>query len=417
MNKHEALQIRKKKQLCCFFATYVLDNTETGFIISVMPDRKELHSANPNKIGTNQKAYITDEHTRFKMFCRSILQSLPIGVVAFDPDLKIIEVNPQAAKLIELDNYIDKSLARGTDNPATSGLDWTEQLKSVISTGKICRFDSINYTLNGKTRLLQIICAPLRKAETTRILGGTAIIEDITEKVNIQRQLTDIEKLASVGKIASKVAHELNNPMDGILRYINLALRIIEQEKLEKPKEYLVQCRQGLMRMVQIVSELLEFSRSTYTSFEHFKIEQIIEDAIKTMESRTEASKVCILRNYAADIPQIRSGNLCQVFCNLIKNALDAMPNGGELNISTRLTADSTAVVEFRDMGTGFAPENAEAIFEPFFTTKSKGRGTGLGLAICKDIAEGYHGRITAENATQGGSIFTVYLPVKSENI
>ena len=200
--------------------------------------------------------------------------------------------------------------------------------------------------------------------------------------------------------------------MDGILRYINLAMRIVEQENLEKPKEYLNQCRQGLIRMVQIVSELLEFSRNTYASFEQVNIERIVEDAIKTMDSKAEALNVRILQSYASDIPQIRSGNLFQVFCNLTKNALEAMLNGGELRISTRLEADSTAVVEFRDTGMGFAPENTEAIFEPFFTTKDKSQGTGLGLAICKDIIERYHGRITAENTPEGGSIFTVYLPV-----
>jgi signal transduction histidine kinase len=234
---------------------------------------------------------------------------------------------------------------------------------------------------------------------------------DITEKANIQRQLADTERLATLGKLTSKVAHELNNPMDGILRYINLTMRIAEQENLEKAKEYLTQCRKGLMRMVQIVSELLEFSRSTYAPFEHVKIEQIIEDAIKTMDTRAETLNVQILSNYAAGIPEIRSGNLFQVFCNLIKNALDAMPDGGQLRISTRLAADNTAVVEFRDTGAGFAPENAKVIFEPFFTTKDKGKGTGLGLAICKDIIERYNGRITAENAPGGGSIFTVYLP------
>ena len=239
---------------------------------------------------------------------------------------------------------------------------------------------------------------------------------ETTQRADAQRRSADTERLATLGKLASKVAHELNNPMDGILRYINLALRIVEQENLEKPKEYLLQCRQGLMRMVQIVSELLEFSRSTYTPFEYVKIEQIIEDAIKTMDTRAGASSVRILRNYASDIPQIRGGNLFQVFCNLIKNALDSMPDGGQLSISTRLAADNTAVVEFRDTGMGFAPENAEAIFEPFFTTKGRSKGTGLGLAICKDIVERYHGRITAENAPQGGSIFTVYLPVVSNS-
>src|SRR4030042_4771063 len=102
-----------------------------------------------------------------------------------------------------------------------------------------------------------------------------------TEKTNVQKQSADTERLAALGKLTSKVAHELNNPMDGILRYINLTMRIVEQENLEKAKEYLTHCRQGLMRMVQIVSELLDFSRGTYTPSEYVKIEQIIEDAIK----------------------------------------------------------------------------------------------------------------------------------------
>jgi signal transduction histidine kinase len=168
--------------------------------------------------------------------------------------------------------------------------------------------------------------------------------------------------------------------------------------------------------MVQIVSELLEFSRSTYTPSEYTGIEQIIEDAIKTMGSKAETLNIRILRNYTSGIPQIRSGNLFQVFCNLTKNALDAMPDGGELRISTRLTADNTIVAEFGDTGTGLPPENTEAIFEPFFTTKDKGKGTGLGLAICRDIIESYHGRITAENTPDGGSIFTVYLPVTGDS-
>jgi len=238
------------------------------------------------------------------------------------------------------------------------------------------------------------------------------------EKFDTQKQSANTENLITIGKLAAKVAHELNNPMDGILRYINLTMRIVEQENLEKPKEYLTHCRQGIMRMIQIVSELLEFSRSSHTFEEYVKIEQIIEEAIKTIDVvKTETSKtsnVRILRNFQAGIPPIRSNNLFQVFCNLTKNALAAMPNGGDLSITTRLTADNTIVVEFCDTGEGFAPENAEAIFEPFFTTKAKGKGTGLGLAICKDIVGRYHGRITAENVPEGGSIFTVYLPLTS---
>jgi len=359
---------------------------------------------------------IIDEDGGFGLLGRAIVQSLPVGVVAYTPDLRIIEANPLAGELIELGDYIDKSLAKGTDKDGSPGLDWTKQLQEVLSTNQARTFDNVNYTLNGKMRLLLVICTPLKTTRSARSLGGTVIIEDVTEKVNAQRQLAGAEKLAAIGQLASRVAHELNNPMDGILRYVNLSLRIIEQENLEKPKEYLAQCREGLMRMVHIVSELLEFSRNSYVSFEYIKIERIIEDAVKTMEARAEAAGVRISRNYAPDIPKIRSSNLFQVFCNLIKNALDAMPDGGQLSISTRFAADNTAVVEFRDTGVGLPTENTEAIFEPFFTTKDKIKGTGLGLAISKDIIERYEGRITAENAAEGGSVFTVYLPVSEDS-
>jgi signal transduction histidine kinase len=135
------------------------------------------------------------------------------------------------------------------------------------------------------------------------------------------------------------------------------------------------------------------------------------------METGAETASVKIITQYHPDIPRIRSGNLFQVFCNLIKNAIAAMPNGGELKITTRMTENKTIIAEFRDTGTGFPPEHAELLFEPFFTTKEKGKGTGLGLAICKDIVERYNGRITSQNAPEGGSIFTVYLPLATENV
>ncbi|HEW79940.1 MAG TPA: PAS domain-containing protein [Phycisphaerales bacterium] len=389
-----------------------------------MSEPQKLPFQKVNKADDSQKAHVVNSCTNwdlnFGLLGKSIFQSLPVGVIVFDPDLKIIKANPQAAKLVELDDYIDKSLAK-TKSVGRSGApepDWTQQLRSVISTGKTRSFGGINYTFskNGETKWLRVVCTPYQPTKTAGNLGGIILIEDITEKVDTQRQLANAEKLATVGKLTFKVAHELNNPMDGILRYINLTIRIIEQENLEKPKEYLVQCRQGLMRMVQIVSELLEFSRSTYHPFEYVNIEQIIEDVIKTMETKAEASNIRVLRNYRPGIPQIRNGDLFQVFCNLIKNAMDAMPDGGELNISTRLAADNSVVAEFHDTGAGLPSENTEVIFEPFFTTKDKGKGTGLGLAICRDIVERYHGRITAENALQGGSIFTVYLPAANEN-
>ena len=404
------IQSEKEDGHVVFLQHTFLTKDKTGFTITTMPENAEKKSKKPDKSGDSLKGHVKSGRSGFGLLSESILGSLPIGIIAFDPDLKILVANHQAARHIMLDDYIDKSLAKGTDDKIWLG--WTQQLTSAISSGKPCRFDDVSYTSDGKTKLFRIICAPLEETETAKSIGGIITVEDVTERVNIQRRLANAERLAAVGKHASEVAHELNNPLDGILRYINLAMRIVEQENLAKPKEYLTQCRQGLMRMVQIVSELLEFSRSTYTPLEYVKVEQIIEDAIKTMESRAEAANISIVRNYTFGLPQVRSGNLFQVFCNLAKNALDAMPNGGRLRISTSLASDDTIVAELRDTGTGFPPESTETIFEPFFTTKEGGKGTGLGLAICRDIVESCHGRITAKNAPDGGSIFTVYLPV-----
>ena len=368
---------------------------------------------------TNQNELKTTANTKkgrkkSKNYSRKILQSLPIGVIVFDKDLRIIEANSQALKLIDVKDYIDESLARGTDEKIWQG--WTEQIKTAMSKGQISRFDNVAYTFEGKTKLLRIIFSLLEETKNIKDSDAMVLIEDVTEKVDFQRESANTERLAAVGKLASKVAHELNDPLDGILRYVNLAIRIIEKENLEKPKEYLTQCRKGLMRMVQIVSELLEFSRSTYTPLEYTSIEQIIEEAVKTMNFKAEALNVQILRDYTSALPKIQSSNLFQIFCNLAKNALDAMPNGGELRISTYLVSNDTIAAEFRDTGTGLPADNVEVIFEPFFTTKEKGKGTGLGLAICRDIIESHHGRITAENRPEGGSVFTVYLPTANNS-
>jgi len=375
-----------------------------------MYDSQKPHQVNSGKITIQFEDQHPEGFLALGLLGRSIVQLLPIGVVVFDSDLRIVESNSMAANLIELGDYIDKSLAKGTDNPEKARLEWSEKLKSALAAGQKRRFEGVNYVYSGGSRLLRILFTPIIEPQAQKALAGSILIEDTTEKAGIQMKLAKAERLAAIGRHASKIAHELNSPLDGVLRYINLAARIVEQANLAKPKEYLDRSRQALLRMVQILSELLEFSRNTYVPLEYTNIEQIIEDALRTADTKAETLNIQILRQYTHDIPKIRGGNLFQVFCNIIKNAYDAMPEGGQLHISTRLEPDNTVVAEFRDTGKGFAPENKEAMFEPFFTTKEK--GTGLGLAICKDILEGYHGRITAKNAPQGGSIFTVYLPL-----
>jgi len=245
--------------------------------------------------------------------------------------------------------------------------------------------------------------------------GSKKRLMDYTDSNRKPVKKCDVERLAAIGMQSSRIAHELNNQLDGIMRYMDLAMRIVERENLDKPKEYLTHCQKTLRRMARILSEMLEFSRATDTPSAYVEIDQLIDDAIKTIEQRAVSLNVRISRKYGSGLPTVRSGNLFQVFCNIAKNALDAMPNGGELIISTCQAKNDTIAVGFRDTGQGLPPGDPEAIFEPFFTTKDMDKGTGLGLAISRDIIESYRGRITAENAPNGGSLFTVYLPVTSQ--
>ncbi len=338
----------------------------------------------------------------------SIVESICPGIVAYDQSLKIIHANTQAAALIDLGEYFDTSLAKGTDGNIWG--DWRSLLKASIASDKESEFDLVRYSRKGHLRLLSIVCSPL-KDSGTNILGGTAMITDVTERINIEHQLAQAERLASVGKVAGKVAHELNNPIDGILRYLNLAVRVIDTDDIPKAKEYLVHCRQGLMRMVAIISELLEFSRFAHISFEPVAIDKIIEEAIKAMHLAVKDLTVNVIDDYTGQTPWVKGGNLFQVFCNLVKNASDASGRTGTLEITIG-KENENATIAFKDNGHGFEPEHADKIFEPFFTTKGTGKGTGLGLAICKDIIEKYDGTITAKNATDGGSVFTVTLPM-----
>lgn len=335
-----------------------------------------------------------------------IVESLPTGIVAFDANLRITRANSLAKKLIHIEEYIDRSLNKGCDPKIFN--DWTSLLKSSIAANDTSDFNPVRYNFNGHKSLLHIVCTPIN---TPQQKGGVLTLDDISKNADIEQQLARAERLAAVGKVAQKVAHELNNPLDGILRYINLTERVIEQGNITKAKEYIDRSRQGLMRMVNIIHELLQFSRNTYTAFEEASVDRVISDVIKIMEPVVKNVEIRIVHNAPYQKPLVRANSLFQVFCNLIKNAVDAMQGTGILTITTS-RLENNITVEFKDTGPGFDPENTEKMFQPFFTTKPHSKGTGLGLAICKDIVESLNGNITARNSPHGGSIFTVDLPV-----
>lgn len=366
-----------------------------------------MDNVNPNLISDgnliSERGSVTISKT-----AREILEALGVGVVLFDSHLRIVDASPLAGRLLTLEAAIDATLSKGTDGQVWNH--WTEILHNAVVSGVRSEFQAVRYTAGEAAGHLHLTCIPVRNGDPATPPLGALIVEEASRPSEQTYKQAHAERLAAVGKVAGRVAHELNNPLDGILRYVNLAIRVLEQQQVDKAMDYLGHCRSGLRRMTQILSELLEFSRSTHLTLEQAPLDRLVEDALRTLEPSLTEVQVQMHRRYTGPALPVRSDSLFQVFCNLIKNAADAMEGKGRLIIVLCKTGHEWTV-SFQDTGPGFAAEHAEEMFRPFFTTKPYGRGTGLGLSICRDLLEKLGGRITAENVPEGGSRFTVSLP------
>lgn len=235
-------------------------------------------------------------------------------------------------------------------------------------------------------------------------------LDDEKEVLNKQRAF--LEKYATVGKLAAGVVHEVNNPLDGIIRYTNMLLNQADARSLDR--EYLLEIKKGLSRIANITKSLLEFSHLINADSPKFKkyvdIHDLIEEAIDIL--RTKFQNIEIIKKYDSKINRIIDMGISHVLLNIIKNAFDAMPEGGVLEICTYIK-DSVVYISFKDTGTGIPFEIKEEIFKPFFSTKPIDKGTGLGLAICNEIVNKYNGKIEVQSSTGTGSIFTILIPCK----
>ncbi len=293
--------------------------------------------------------------------------------------------------------------------------DWPSELRRVVDGEHAPTFECVLTPTDAQSpTLVTIRCISAMGGEPSgRADAVVLVIEEGAKQADMEERIEVSRRLASLGKLAARVAHELNNPLDGILRYVNLAMRLAGEAPDDRLKNYLTESRTGLMRMVQIISDLLEFSRSTDGEFEQTDINEVVEQAIRSLASNADANGVIVAADFhRTDMPCVRGSRLYQVVCNLIKNAVDAMPDGGRLALTTGIVSGEV-MIEVADTGAGL-PDDAQKVFEPFFTTKGAGKGTGIGLAICKDFVEDMNGTIHAANGAEGGAVFTVRLPLDS---
>ncbi len=246
------------------------------------------------------------------------------------------------------------------------------------------------------------------------------------EKDRTQGQLIQSESLAAIGQLSAGIAHELNNPLAGTSSLVQMSIETIrEQKELRDIDGELLENLEFSLKELQkagnIVRSVLDLSRQTQTYVEDVNMNRVLEDALRVLYNMYKHMGVVVEENYDSDLPLIKGNfaNLGQVFINIIKNAVQALPEGkGTITLSTRYDhGKDRIVVECRDNGRGIPPEIQKDIFKPFFTTKEVGKGTGLGLYVSHEIIRKHKGSISVTSEPGKGTAFTVELPVKMGEI
>lgn len=232
------------------------------------------------------------------------------------------------------------------------------------------------------------------------------------ELKSLQNQLLQAEKMASIGLLASSLAHELDTPLATISGYCELLAEAIQDEnflgRIKTISEQVIKCQ-------KTIRNLLDFSRKSNYERKLCNIHHLINSILSLVEHRLIIHKIRLHKTFDDQIPPLLvDGNqIQQVILNLVNNAVDALPQGGDVFIETRVNKEEKSVeIIFEDNGIGISDEHRKYIFSPFFTTKEPGKGTGLGLSICKNIILAHNGKIALESRVGNGTKFFISLPL-----
>lgn len=247
-------------------------------------------------------------------------------------------------------------------------------------------------------------------------LQNASLFNDLNGKMNelktAQEQLVHSARMAAIGELSANVAHEINNPLTSVLGYTTHLLKTLDLP--ESPRRILGLMERETLRVRKIIRNLLDFARQRPSWMRPEDISQPLRETVALVQGLAEKNSVVIHEDYppAPALVNMDHNEMKQVFINIINNALQAMPRGGDLRIHLETPRDHEVLIEVADSGLGIAPEHLGKIFEPFFSTKETGGGTGLGLSISYRIVRNHGGRIEAESKSGKGTVFRVFLPV-----
>jgi signal transduction histidine kinase len=272
-------------------------------------------------------------------------------------------------------------------------------------------------TRAGEQCTVNAAIAPLLSRDFVSV-GRIILVDDITERISLEAQLAQADKLSSIGLLAAGVAHEINTPLAVISSYAQMLSKQMKGDTKLGP--VLDKITQQSFRAAEIANGLLNFSRTSTTEFRDTNLNQVIHDTLSLLEHQFKTAQIVVDLELAEGLPAIHGnpGKLQQVFLNLLLNAKEAMPGGGSLRVATLADGNRNCVAALvGDSGSGIAPEHLKRIYDPFFTTKTTPkpgdrRGTGLGLSVSYGIIQEHAGKIHVESAVGSGTTFHLEFPL-----
>lgn len=356
-----------------------------------------------------QKASLEMEWTL--KYLDRLSSSVSMGLAVADHNLRLRSANPNFAKLLdqrETDFHGASilSLFQGLSTYEKEKINRAAQAAletpDIVDCGSIC----LDNDYQGNSYLTVKMAGIHHGNSSPQLL---VIVEDITEIEQLQQRLSFCEHLAIMGKLSACVVHELNNPLDGVQRYVSLAL--LRKEDSGEVERYLTEAQKGLNKISLAVNSMLNANNPNRLLKAQDNLLNQLREAIKILVFKANEQRVQIVLSLPPIFEEIIMANdIYSVFVNLIKNALQAMPDGGKLKI-VGMEEVGQIKMHFIDNGKGIDWKDQKNIFKPFYTTKNHGQGLGLGLPICQHIMEKYQGRIKIKSDPQQGTTVTLEIP------
>lgn len=356
------------------------------------------------------------EFERLKEFNENIVESIKVGIFTVDLQDRIESWNAEMEVMYALPRAeaVGKPLAEVL--PAAFVNEF-ERLRGEAGPHQLAKVKLAMRT--GETRTANIAIAPLLTRDFVSV-GRIVLVEDITERTELEAQLTQAEKLSSIGMLAAGVAHEVNTPLAVISSYTQMLTKHAAEDK--KLAMVLEKITQQTFRASEIVNGLLNFSRKTATEFSAVDLNAVVHDTSTLLEHQFRAARVKVVAELEEGLPAIEGsvGKLQQVILNLMMNAKDAMADVETPTLTVRTESHAQGVtLSVQDNGSGIEPAHVHRIYDPFFTTKNapkagRHKGTGLGLAVSYGIVQEHGGRIRVESAVGEGTKFSLDFPLNT---